>query len=72
MTAALDPKFERVIEDLVLIADWRDDLVTRIRRAELLFELVDIDHPEIDAVFYEVHDFKRVCRVLGRSIRMAA
>ena len=35
-------RLERRIADMAAIADWRDDLQSRIRRAQLVFELVDI------------------------------
>jgi hypothetical protein len=43
-----------------------NDLASRIRRAHLIFELVDIDHDHGD-LFDEVAEFNAVCNALARS-----
>lgn len=63
--------FERCIEDLETIAGWRDELAARIRRAELCFEFVGLDPEEQDLLHSEVETFKRVCRLLAESGRVA-
>ena len=52
------------IEDLELIADWKDDLRARLARARLQFELVGGNTETIIALESEVSDFKRVCKTL--------
>lgn len=51
-------------DTLTLIADWRDDLLDRIRRTALVFEL---HNSEIDVqpLIEEAAAFKRVCACLG-------
>jgi hypothetical protein len=58
---------------LEIIIAWRDELAVRIRRRQLLFELVDcgvgldpVDYDaEIERLKTEVGDFVRVCRALA-------
>jgi hypothetical protein len=52
------------LDALEAIADWRDDLFARIRRAQLRFELIGLDGEEIDALAAEATAFKRCCRGL--------
>lgn len=49
-------------DTLEVIADWRVDLSTRIKRAQL--ELIGLDPEEIAALGDETRDFKRLCAVL--------
>ena len=52
MTALLDPdtidKLVRHTDDLAIIADWKDELIARIDRAQMYLELVGLDHAEQD------------------------
>jgi hypothetical protein len=52
------------IERLELIADWRADLTTKIKRAQMRFELVGLDQDHTDQLGKEVAAFKKVCRCL--------
>ena len=56
---------QRHIADLEAIADWRDELQSRIRRAHLRFEFVGLDADEQDALEREVQEFDLVCRGLS-------
>ena len=51
-------------DTLEVIADWRVDLSTRIKRAQLRHELIGLDPEEIAALGDETRDFKRLCAVL--------
>ena len=64
MRCQLQARLERRIAELAAIADWKDDLESRIHRAHLIFELVDCDHDFSD-LEAEVAAFKQVC--LGLS-----
>jgi hypothetical protein len=60
-------RLERRIDDLDTIADWKRDLQERIARAQLVFEIVDVD-VDMDGLAGEVSDFKTVCHAIaGRS-----
>jgi len=52
------------IDQLELVADWKDDLGAKIARAQLRFELIGLDGVAQDRLKAEVEQFKRVCRVL--------
>jgi hypothetical protein len=52
------------IGTLEIIADWREDLTARLRRAELRYELTGSCREEIIALGDETRDFKRLCQVL--------
>lgn len=56
---------EQHIADLDAIADWRDELQSRIRRAHLRFEFVGLDADEQDALERDVQEFVLVCRGLS-------
>jgi hypothetical protein len=64
LNAARERLDERT-EQLEIIADWRDDLTIRIRRARLAFELVGLDVAEQDRLIAEVEEFRRTCRCLA-------
>jgi hypothetical protein len=55
------------IGDLETIAEWRDDLDSRLRRAELRFELVGLDAEEQELLHAEVETFKLVSELLGEA-----
>jgi hypothetical protein len=56
---------DRLTDDLEAIADWRDDLRSRIARATLRFDLIGLDSSEQQELEAEVQEFKRVCRGLS-------
>jgi hypothetical protein len=53
---------------LAAIADWRDNLLSRIRRAHLRFEFIGLDADEQDALAAEVGAFNEVCIALAESL----
>jgi hypothetical protein len=56
---------QALLEDLALIADERDRLLSEIAWLRLRFELAcDVSAEEISAVSARVEDFKRVCRAM--------
>jgi hypothetical protein len=55
---------DRLTDDLKAIADWQDDLRSRIARAMLRFDLMGLDRSEQEELEAEVQEFKRVCRGL--------
>jgi hypothetical protein len=59
------PDLEQRIADLEVIADWRDELQSKIRRAILRFEFVGLDNEEQQELQAEVEFFKRTCRCLA-------
>jgi hypothetical protein len=67
---------DRLTDDLKAIADWQDDLRSRIARAMLRFDLIGLDPNEQEELEAEVQEFKRVCRGLSfgrcRTERQAA
>jgi len=52
------------IEALEVIADWREDLILRVRRAHLRYELVGLSAEEVIALSAEAESFKRACQML--------
>jgi len=58
---------EQRIADLEVIADWRDELQSKIRCAILRFEFVGLDAEEQDELVAEVETFKQICRCLSGS-----
>jgi hypothetical protein len=52
------------IDTLEIVADWRVDLTTRLKRAQLRHELIGLDPEEIVALGDEMRDFSRLCRAL--------
>jgi hypothetical protein len=59
---------DQLLADLAVIADWRDDLLSRIRRAHLRFEFISLDADEQEALAAEVATFKQVCITLAASL----
>jgi hypothetical protein len=55
--------------NLSLIADWRDELEGRIRRAALRFELCGLDAEEQEQLTEEVFGFTSLCRALKDILR---
>ena len=56
---------DRLTDTLEIIADWQDDLRSRIARGTLRFELIGFDPEEQAALEAEAQEFKRVCRGLS-------
>jgi hypothetical protein len=52
------------VDTLSIIADWRVDLSTRLKRAQLRHELIGLDPQEIVELGAEAADFGRLVRVL--------
>ena len=59
------------IVQLEIIADWRQELTAKIRRARMRFELVGLDNDSIDQLSADVAAFRQVCRCLTRLREMA-
>lgn len=56
---------DAITDDLVTLASWRVDLIERIERALLRFELVGISPIEEGDLVAEVCDFARTCRAMA-------
>jgi hypothetical protein len=56
------------IDTLEIIADWREDLTARLRRAQLRYELTGSCREEIVTLGEEARDFARLCNVLKAVI----
>jgi hypothetical protein len=56
--------FHRSLDALEVIADWKEDLLRRIRRRQLIYELVTVAG-EQDRLIDEVQTIKRVCKCFG-------
>ena len=54
---------------LKIVADWHDELVRKLRRAELRFELCGLHAEEQEQLTQEVSAFTRLCRVLADTLR---
>jgi len=52
------------VDTLEIVADWRVDLSTRLKRAQLRHELVGLNPEEIAALGDEARDFSRLLNVL--------
>ena len=58
-------RLNRLTDDLEAIADWRDELRSKLFLASLRFELVGLDEEEQDALTREVSAFLQVCSALS-------
>lgn len=58
------------LRDLAVIADWRDELHAKIRRAQMRLELVGDNHHEQDLIADEVLAFKQLCRAFMATMAM--
>jgi hypothetical protein len=58
-------------DTLQTIAAWKEDLTARIRRTQLMFELVDCEI-DIGPLVDELTNFKRVCACLAWRGKEAA
>jgi hypothetical protein len=65
---AQDKRFDQLLADLEAIADWKNELVARLRRAHLRFEFVGFDADEQEALAAEVATLKQVCIALAESL----
>jgi hypothetical protein len=54
---------DRCTDQLNIIANWKSDLLIRIERARLRFELLDVDLDFAD-LHDEVCDFRRACSAI--------
>jgi len=52
------------IEVLEIVADWREDLTQRVRRARLRYELVGLPPEAVIDLSRETEDFRRTCAAL--------
>jgi hypothetical protein len=59
---------DQLVADLAVIADWRDDLLSRIQRADLRFEFIGLDAGELEALAAETATFTQVCIALAGSL----
>ena len=61
----------RLTRDLETIADWLDDLRSRIDRAHLCFQLFGLETEDQEALEAEVRKFKQACAaLLGDPLRL--
>lgn len=51
----------------IVIAEWRDELLKRIRRNRLRQELIGLPDEEHDAIVAEVGEYKRLCAAISWS-----
>jgi hypothetical protein len=65
------PSFKRLLDDLEAVADWRDELAGKLRRAQLKLDLIGLDPDEQDYLAADVQTFTRLCSALGKSITRA-
>ena len=64
--AAVRKHLEHRAEANLVISQWRYELRTRLARARLKDQkLIGLHDEEHAALVAEVHDFKRLCRILG-------
>jgi hypothetical protein len=63
---------EALVDDLEAVADWKEEIAAKIRRAQLRFDLVGLDQGEVEGLTAEVRNFNRLCLALGQSLRRAA
>ena len=56
-------------DDLEVVADWRDELSIKQRRAQLRFELLGLHDQEREALEAKVEEFLEVCRCLYRTMK---
>ena len=58
----------RLADDLEVVADWRDELSIKLRRAQLRFELLGLDTQEREALEAEVEECKEVLGCLYQTM----
>jgi hypothetical protein len=56
-----------LISDLETIADWKEDLNTRLRRAELCFQTIGLSDERREELIHEANCFNRVCQFLAEE-----
>jgi hypothetical protein len=64
MTLKTYDDVRQLTRDLEIIADWREDLASRLSRAWLRFDHCGISDEEVQALSDEVAYFARLCRSL--------
>ena len=64
MTITSFDDVRQLTRDLETIADWREDLASRLSRAWLCFDYCGISDEEVQAFSDEVAYFARLCRSL--------
>ena len=55
-------------DDLERVVVWRDDLASRLWRAQVRFEYIGLDRDEQDRLTDEVHAFTAVCPSIADSV----
>jgi hypothetical protein len=63
MTITSFDDVRQLTRDLETIADWREDLASRLSRAWLCFDHCGISDEEVQALSDEVAYFVRLCRL---------
>lgn len=59
---------EQLLADLETVADWRDELLMRMARGQLILEMIGLSNERHDELIAEAQAFIRVCRVLTEQI----
>jgi hypothetical protein len=59
-------------DELAFVADWKAELLAKIDRAQMCFELVGLDHHEQDLLADEVKAYKQLCRALMATMATPA
>jgi hypothetical protein len=63
---------ELLIDQLEVMADWRAELATKLKRAQLKGEVIGLDEREQCELEHEVHEFNLLCRELANLISEVA
>jgi len=58
-------RLDRFTDALRIIANWRDDLLARLDRTLLRFELIGLQDGEFEQLVAEIEDFKRTCQTVA-------
>lgn len=67
MTIASFDDVRQLTGNLEALAEWRDDLASRLRRAELCFQTIGLSEERREELERESEAFKRVCAWLART-----
>ena len=57
------------LSDLETVAAWKEDLNTRLRRAELCFQTIGLSDERREELIHEANCFKRVCQFLAEDLQ---
>jgi hypothetical protein len=68
MTLQTFADVRQLTHDQQTLCDWRDDLVSRLRRAELCFQTIGLSEERRAELIHEAEAFKRVCRAVGAEV----